>query len=279
MDKYSAAAHKWTDAEIAKLERELQRLYSQSYADIKKKSEAILSKINATPDMTATQRYEEFRKYNRLQSLEAQVADILRDTNAEAVRIINGRMADVYSTNYKAAAKLFPKDVVFPPLGKSAVRSVLTGQVTPFKQLAVDTLLSRADIERELTRSLLTGIMQGESIPNLAKRMKDITNKTLSESIRIARTETTRVENSAKQDVGEHGEKLGFKMKKQWISTGDSRTRPEHGEADLHIVDVDKPFIVGGERLMYPGDESGSAWNVINCRCTMINIIERPNKA
>ena len=77
------------------------------------------------------------------------------------------------------------------------------------------------------------------NIPNLAKRMKDITNKTLSESIRIARTETTRVENSAKQDVGEHGKKLGFKMRKQWISTGDSRTRPEHGEADRQIVDID----------------------------------------
>ena len=122
--------------------------------------------------MTAAQRYDEFRKYNRLQSLEAQVADILRDTNAEAIKIVNGKMSDVYSTNYTAATKLFPKDVVFPPLGKSAVRSVLTGQVTPFKHLAVDTLLSRADIERDLTRSLLTGIMQGESIPNLAKRIK-----------------------------------------------------------------------------------------------------------
>jgi len=278
MDKYSAAAHKWTDAEIAKLERELRQLYSQAYADIKKKSEAILSKINTTPDMTATQRYEEFRKYNRLQSLEAQVADILRDTNAEAVRIINGKMADVYSTNYQAATKMFPKDVVFPPLGKSAVRSVLTGQVTPFKQLAVDTLLSRAEIERDLTRSLLTGIMQGESIPNLARRMKDITNKTLSESIRIARTETTRVANSAKQDVGEQGASMGFKMKKQWVSTQEPRrTRTEHLAADGQIVDIDKPFIVGGEKLMYPGDEAGSAWNTINCRCTTINIIENPN--
>ena len=125
---------------------------------------------------------------------------------------------------------------------------------------------------------MLTGSnTRRESIPNLAKRMKDITNKTLSESIRIARTETTRVENSAKQDVGEQGTKLGFKMKKQWISTSDGRTRPEHNDADGQIVDIDKPFIVGGEELMYPGDESGSAWNTINCRCTTINIIENPN--
>ena len=83
--------------------------------------------------------------------------------------MINGKMADVYGVNYNAARELFPKDIVFPTLGRSAIKSVLTGQVTPFKQLALDSLLSRADIERELTRSLLTGIMQGESIPNLAK--------------------------------------------------------------------------------------------------------------
>jgi len=29
---------------------------------------------------------------------------------------------------------------------------------------------------------------------------------------------------------------------------------------------------VGGERLMYPGDPSGSAENVINCRCAVGHI-------
>jgi hypothetical protein len=65
MDRYSAAAHKWTDAEIAKLERELKQLYSQSYAEIKKKSEAILSKINTTPyDRGAT-----VRRVQKIQTL------------------------------------------------------------------------------------------------------------------------------------------------------------------------------------------------------------------
>jgi len=30
---------------------------------------------------------------------------------------------------------------------------------------------------------------------------------------------------------------------------------------------MDQPFIVDGESLDYPGDPSGSAANVINCRC------------
>jgi hypothetical protein len=26
---------------------------------------------------------------------------------------------------------------------------------------------------------------------------------------------------------------------------------------------------------MYPGDPNGSAWNVINCRCTMVTYVDR----
>jgi len=32
---------------------------------------------------------------------------------------------------------------------------------------------------------------------------------------------------------------------------------------------MDEPFIIGGESLDYPGDPSGSAANVINCRCSV----------
>jgi hypothetical protein len=33
------------------------------------------------------------------------------------------------------------------------------------------------------------------------------------------------------------------------------------------------PFLVGGEPLQFPGDPSGSTWNIINCRCTVIALI------
>ena len=91
----------------------------------------------------------------------------------------------------------------------------------------------------------------------------------------IARTETTRVENSARMDVGEQGKKMGFSMLKEWVATSDDRTRPAHADADGQQVPIDEPFIVDGEKLMYPGDISmgASPSNVINCRCTMINII------
>ena len=231
--------------------------------------------------MTPEQRLYAANKYNRLQAVEKQIAETLKNTNAEAVRIINNEMPNVYKLNYDDDLKAFPSGAI-NSLSKSAVNSILKEQVTPFKKLSIDSLKDGAAIRRRLARELTTGIMQGESIGNLAKRIRDVTGVLKASSIRIARTETTRVENSAHQDIGEHGKKLGFKMKKRWVSTSDDRTRPEHTAADGQEVYMDEMFVVGGEELMYPGDDGSagekphtvSAWNVINCRCTTVNIID-----
>jgi len=40
------------------------------------------------------------------------------------------------------------------------------------------------------------------------------------------------------------------------------------------VVPLDKPFIVSGEPLMFPGDGSkgASPGNLINCRCSVIGV-------
>lgn len=54
---------------------------------------------------------------------------------------------------------------------------------------------------------------------------------------------------------------------KVWDAKDDSRTRRAHEDADGQIRPVSQPFIVDFEPLMAPGDPSGRASNVINCRC------------
>ena len=64
--------------------------------------------------------------------------------------------------------------------------------------------------------------------------------------------------------------------RKMWLSTPDNRTRAAHSAIDVdgQIRDIDQPFDVGGEQLMYPGDSSlgASLGNVIQCRCTTVPI-------
>lgn len=57
--------------------------------------------------------------------------------------------------------------------------------------------------------------------------------------------------------------------KKVWMTILDGKERASHQDADGQRVGVNDPYIVQGERLMYPGDISlgASADNIINCRC------------
>lgn len=267
-------AHQMSDQALAKLEKDLQALYTEAYKDIKKNASDILAKIEFTPDMTPQQRYTEALKYDRLKKLETQIGEALKNVNAEAVKLINNEMVNVYKENWAFMADGI-KEAVFPVLSKNEIKTILTEQITPFKKLAIDTLKDATQIKQQLTRQLIGGIMQGESIPQIAKRIRSTFESNLSRSVTIARTETTRVENSARQDVAETASKSGLPMKKKWISTSDERTRPEHVAANGQVVDYDKPFIVGGEELMYPGDENGSAGNVINCRCTVVSFVDK----
>jgi len=57
---------------------------------------------------------------------------------------------------------------------------------------------------------------------------------------------------------------------KIWLATADLRTREAHRLADGQRRAPNMPFDVGGEALMFPGDPSGSAGNVISCRCTTL---------
>jgi len=58
-------------------------------------------------------------------------------------------------------------------------------------------------------------------------------------------------------------------IKKTWDTVGDSKVREAHLVADGQEQLISDPFIVGGEKLRWPGDTSlgASLGNIINCRC------------
>ena len=91
----------------------------------------------------------------------------------------------------------------------------------------------------------------------------------------IARTET----HTAAQYVGNFvarqiAAEVGVQLEKAWVPVFDDRTREPHADMDADDwIDMDATFLVGGERLSYPGDPSGSPENTINCRCQLVKRI------
>jgi uncharacterized protein with gpF-like domain len=87
---------------------------------------------------------------------------------------------------------------------------------------------------------------------------------------RIAVNEILRVHSIAAQAKMEDAVKANPKMKKRWVHVPIARVpRISHIEADGQTVDVNDPFDVDGEDLMYPRDPNGSPENTINCHCLM----------
>ncbi len=136
--------------------------------------------------------------------------------------------------------------------------------------LAAQKVTQITDTTRaEIQSALAQGVQAGEALPALVKRLNDLYLVSIipKRSEVIARTEVIAASNYGSQEAAKSS---GLTLKKVWLSTSDSRTRPDHAEADGQEVDMDEPFKVGGSQLMYPGDSSlgAPADEVVSCRCT-----------
>lgn len=123
----------------------------------------------------------------------------------------------------------------------------------------------------DLTRTMMTRLQKsyddGESIPKAARAMREVGYMhSRGYAERIARTELIGAVNASSLAQVQGATTISFKF---WMATADGRTRDSHAEADGQTVPTDAAFEVGGARLEYPGDSSGPAEEVVNCRCTL----------
>ena len=85
-------------------------------------------------------------------------------------------------------------------------------------------------------------------------------------SLVIARTEST---TAANHGINMGAESSDYEVAKFWINTKDKRTRRTHLLMSKELIAINQPFMVGGTAMMYPGDPSAPASEVVNCRCVM----------
>ncbi|NGQ95020.1 hypothetical protein G3578_07450 [Brevibacillus sp. SYP-B805] len=126
-----------------------------------------------------------------------------------------------------------------------------------------------------MLRAFKRAIEQGKTPSERAALVKEVSKQaakgeegpfSMNRAVTISRTLTTAAANGGKL---EGWKQSGLVKKKRWRAANNKRTRKDHREANGQTVDIDKPFRVGGENLMYPGDPAGSAKQIVKCRCTM----------
>ena len=201
----------------------------------------------------------------------------MTNANEVAVAYINDTTPGIYTLNRNYAAyEVSDAGGDFTLYDEQTVRRLVVEQpdlMPNYPQaLAIRYGVDTAYNRQQITNAVTSGILMGRSTNNIAvDLMRRITDMSIRNAIRAARTAVTAAENGGRQATYEKAADMGIELEHEWIATKDSRTRDWHGAADGQHVAVDKPFTVGGEMLMYPGDKSrgASGWNLYNCRCAV----------
>jgi uncharacterized protein with gpF-like domain len=144
--------------------------------------------------------------------------------------------------------------------------------VRPFLETR-ENLLSNVpnEIAQQIESAIAEGVDAGDSIAELRNRITDAFEGIGSgRAATIASTETGAAYGFSRQQAMDQA---GI-AHKSWLTSHLPNVRIDHAIAELENqrVPIDEPFNVGGEDLMYPGDENGSPENVINCHCVSLPI-------
>ncbi|MBW8017073.1 MAG: phage portal protein [Planctomycetes bacterium] len=116
---------------------------------------------------------------------------------------------------------------------------------------------------------LTEGLENGEDLNQLTDRIKTQLGSNRARHLKIARTHTSGAVSAGRQE----GMKAVGGELKSWITSRDDHVRDAHKSAEAKYdkgIPITEHFDVGGEMLMYPGDPSASAKNIMNCRCLHI---------
>lgn len=289
-----------TDKQLVQMEKQIEKIYRKSAKGIVKKWNDYMAQsakeieplqiaydeakklgdddlIKKTGKKLGIAKRDQTLKNDYYKDMLANVTENLAKVNQTALNYINGEMPKVYVENYNQAEDIADTvGVKFNIVNEDVVRRrVFDGDI----QLPYKDLNKIKDVRwntKQLNSSVLQGILQGESMNDIAKRILPIVNNNQASSMRNARTMVTGAENQGRLDSYKRLEEDGLVLKKVWLATSDSRVRASHASLDGESVDIDKEF---SNKLMFPGDPNGSAGEVYNCRCTMITDVVGFKKA
>ena len=289
MDK----VHRLTDKKLEEMEKRLSAIYSEAQKDIQKKSDEYFDKFKKadeekrklvkqgklTDEEYKTWRQNKIMYGKRFTVMKEDIAKQLLNVNQTATAYINGQLPEVYALNYNALAETVDGvgGYSFTLTDADTVRHLVTTDksLLPFREL--DPAKDIPWNMKKINSQVLQGIIQGESIPKISKRIMNVQEMNKDAAIRSARTIVTGAENKGRMDSYKRAQDDGIILQKEWLSSDQpGRTRKWHlPEAfDSLIVDIDKPFHNGEGDIMFPGDPSASGANVYNCRCSMSSVVK-----
>ena len=285
-------AHRLTDEKLEEMEKRLSAIYSRAEKEIQKTADEYFAKFAKQDEAKkklveagklTEEEYTKWRKGKvmygkRFTEMKEQCAKQLLNVNQTALAYVNGQLPEVYAINYNALESAVDGvgGYSFTLVDADTVRNlaVTDTSLLPYKELdpAKDIPWNMKKINAET----LQGILQGESMDKIAKRIMNVQQMNKDAAIRSARTIVTGAECKGRQDSYQRAQDDGIILRKYWLATYDKRGRDWHKDAgndytEEKAIEIDDFFIVDGENMLHPGDamHGASGHNLYNCRCSV----------
>lgn len=291
-----------TEALLKRLENDIAKEYEQAVREVSEKLDdytrrfAVKDEIKRKSVDAGLITKEEYIKWRQQQILvEIQHRDMIADmartlhkANEEAISTAYDYLPDVFAENHNYATYLIETEAKlntsYALYDKTTVRRLIrdTPKLLPDPRRGSKTdkrLRENKDLRwnrQKLFSAVTQGILQGESIPKIAKRLENVGEIDHRAAIRNARTMVTGAQNAGRMEAARRANDMGIQTVNVWVATLDMRTRHEHRELDGQRKDVDEPFVVPSskEEIRFPGDPEASPHMVYNCRCTLIQQVK-----
>mgnify|MGYP004658439409 CR=1 FL=1 len=282
-------AHDFAERKIAEFQAEVRETYQQAQADaqealsrflkrFEKEDERKREKVKAGELSEAD--YKAWRKGKILRSRQLsstldQVSQAMTEANQVAVAALAGRLPEVYAENANFAAfqtcKASGLDLAFSLVDAPTVQHMLTAGEALFHVPALDVAKDVAWNRKLMASQLTQGVLLGESIPKMARRVQRVTGSNIATAVRTARTAVTGAENAGRVSSYERAKGMGISLKQEWVATLDNRTRHSHRQLDGVKAEVGDTFPNG---CRFPGDPTARYAEICNCRCTLVAAVE-----
>lgn len=297
-DKNNDPAHLETEATLKRMEAKIAKEYKQATEEMQDKIADYWSRYRLKDQKwqewvaDGKKTADQYRKWQQQQlmvgksweSLKDSLAQDMHKANVLAKEIAQGYQPEIFANNFnygmyeiETSAKvridnftLYDRNTVnrllsddpdfIPPMGKKAKDNIAKGLDIPWNKQQVQS-------------AMVQGMLQGESIPQLSKRIATtVGEKNYKSAIRNARTMTTGVQNAGRMEGYKRSVEMGIDMEVEWNAVKDNRTRHEHRQLDGQRQPVGQPFEVHGIKIEYAGDPHAPASMIYNCRCTLRGI-------
>lgn len=285
---------KYTDTQIQKLERRIRSVYREAQRDIDSKIKDFNSRFE-TKNKIQLEKVkkgeitdDEYKRWlsgqvfqgERWKAKRQEIAGVLYEANTKAVQITNGQKANVFAfnSNYQAYRLEHSAGVNFgfDLYDSATVVNLIKNEPNLLPKMS-ERVKKSIDVPwntKKITRQIAQGIIQGEKLDDVAKRLSRVTDQNWKFMRTHARTAMTGAQNAGRQQRLNEAQKMGIQVHKEWMSTLDGRTRYTHRGLDGQKKPMSEPFEIEGYSIMFPGDPEAHPSMVYNCRCTLVGDLD-----